>query len=563
MKNLETTEDFLSRYTAQETLFSLNISRTSLLNIRTKTANTNKKYINIWRNHAFEPLTSIIDLYANYGGWHPEYWISSYDDTLLFTDYSKADVEILWLDTSRIRKETSTADWINWIDERISTLRNLTTAPIILATWWNSSDVITALQDLSNSKPSVYFADLLSTCRLEDIVLLDQRSMVMSGTPISSKAQLILARKLACHWLPAVLFPPVKAIALDLDNTLHQGVLGEDGIEGVQLTLKHKELQLYIKSLQKRGLFIALISRNEHQDVKKLFDHRKDYPLRWEDFSAIDVSWGEKSVALERISKNLRIGLDSIIFVDDNIGELISVAMQLPQVRSICAYTDATITQQSLFYYPGLWRWKINSDDAKRINDLKANTEREKLATDSSALTDYFQSLQITLDYYQNSSKHLTRLADLCSKTNQFNLSLRRFTEVELMEYMNRKDCCVVGVQLTDRLAESGIIAVIVAKRQDNTLLIEELCISCRALGRKLEDTIIIMAIKEMPIFSGCENITFQVQEGSRNQPALTWLSSLLQTANQLPASGCHHANIQDILKFSPISSITLRKFEF
>ena len=170
----------------------------------------------------------------------------------------------------------------------------------------------------------------------------------MAGTPVSNAAQPLLARKLACHWIPATIFPPIKAVALDLDNTLHDGVLGEDGIQGVQLTPAHQALQHFIKSLQQRGIFIALLSRNEPIDVEALFAQRDDYPLRWDDFSVTEISWGDKAAAINRIAKALRVAADSILFVDDNPGELASVAAQLPQVHTVYASPDAGQTQRRL-----------------------------------------------------------------------------------------------------------------------------------------------------------------------------------------------------------------------
>src|SRR5690606_20408691 len=104
---------------------------------------------------------------------------------------------------------------------------------------------------------------------------------------------------------------PVKAVAVDLDHTLHKGVLGEDGFDGVLLTPGHAALQHHIQLLRQQGIFIGLVSRNVLSDVESLFSQRKDYPLRWTDFSAVEVSWGDKAEALERIARTLRISTDA------------------------------------------------------------------------------------------------------------------------------------------------------------------------------------------------------------------------------------------------------------
>ena len=438
-------------------------------------------------------------------------------------------------------------------------LRTANPAPIIVATWLHDAGQWAQLQALTDAVPSIYFADLDAVCNEAGVMLTDPRSAAMAGTPVSNAAQPLLARKLACHWIPATSFPPIKAVALDLDNTLHAGVLGEDGIQGVQLTPAHQALQHFIKSLQQRGIFIALLSRNEPIDVEALFAQRDDYPLRWDDFSVTEISWGDKAAAINRIAKALRVAADSILFVDDNPGELASVAAKLPQVHTVYARPDAGQTQRAIEYYPGLWRWKVEADDTKRVQDMKANAEREEILTEMTDPSDYFRSLQVTLILRHDPLDQLSRLTDLCSKTNQFNLAIRRFNQVEIAERMGRSDACVASVQMKDRLSDSGVIAAIVAERDGERLVIEELCISCRAMGRQSEDTLILAVIRDMPLFAGCSEVVFRVQHGPRNQPALDWLTRLLRSDTR-PEPGLHTIPAERLQDFVPPDGIILIK---
>lgn len=547
----------LNRFTAQEILFSSQVSRLALMSLDLKSDVKNEIKINIWRNHNFESLIPLIFPYTAYGYWQANFCLSNYDDTLMFFDRQDAKVDLLWLDSSRFLSKMAYADWIDWLGGRLRALRATTSSPIIVATWVEDTEKAKILQMLVDSMPAVYFVDLGVICAEAGVPLLDSRSAILAGTPVSNKAQLVLARELACHWLPATLFPPVKAVALDLDHTLHSGVLGEDEIFGVNLTLGHAAFQHYIKSLQKRGIFIALVSRNERSDVEELFAQRQDYPLRWDDFSAIEISWGDKADAIARIAKTLRIASDAILFIDDNIGELASVAAQLPQVHTVYASPDATLTERTIKYYPGLWRWKIEVDDIKRVQDMKANVEREGVLKEVSDPSEYFQSLQVALNFHYNPLDQLSRLADLCSKTNQFNLAIHRFNQAEIAEKIEKLDACVTSVQLQDRLSDSGVIAIIVAELHGECLVIEELCISCRAMGRQLEDTIILTAICNMPLFAACRTVAFRVQHATRNQPALAWLERLLQQKGT-PAPGLHTVQVQQLLDFCPPKGIII-----
>ncbi|MFN3786445.1 MAG: HAD-IIIC family phosphatase, partial [Thiothrix sp.] len=397
-----------------------------------------------------------------------------------------------------------------------------------------------------------------SVCAEAGVDLIDRRIAVATGSPVSNPAQAVIARKLACHWFPAALSPPIKALALDLDNTLHKGVLGEDGVHGVELTPQHQALQSAIKALQQQGIFLALVSRNEREDVERLFAERHDYPLKWDDFTVIEVSWGDKASAIARAAAALRIAPDAVLFVDDNIGELAAVTSQLPNVHAIHAHEDASLTQRAIDYYPGLWRWKVTADDVKRNQDMKANALREALLTEVTDTEEYLRNLQVKLVFNHSPQNHLQRIADLCKKTNQFNLALRRFNLAEITERYHSDTSCVACVQLTDRLSDSGIIGVMVAERHGTQLRIEELCISCRALGRELEDTIILWAIRKMPQFRDCEEVCFRVQHGPRNQPAVKWLAKHLGIDAETVPEGLNSIAKQQLEQFTPMSSVQL-----
>jgi FkbH-like protein len=414
-----------------------------------------------------------------------------------------------------------------------------------------------ALESLAQTVPAVYLADLASEAAAAQVPLLDERSSTTAGTPLAGACHMFIARKLACHWLAAAVLPPVKALALDLDNTLHLGVLGEDGVEGVRVTPKHAALQQYAAALSKRGVFIALISRNEREDVRELFERRQDYPLRWEDFSATEISWGDKADAVARVADALRIGHDAVLFVDDNIGELASVALRAPAVHTLHANADPSLTLRAIEYYPGLWRWKIEAEDSKRVQDLRANAERESLAKQVTDPADYFRSLQVALQFRTDPAEQLSRLADLCKKTNQFNLALRRLSEAEIAARIADPQSCVASVQMSDRLSDSGVIAVIVAERTGSDLVVEEVCISCRAMGRNLESSIILGVIRVMPLFMGTHSVSFRVQHGPRNQPALEWLASIL--GSQIaPVPGLHSMDSRLLSEFQPAAGVAI-----
>jgi len=275
----------------------------------------------------------------------------------------------------------------------------------------------------------------------------------------------------------------------------------------------------------------------------------------------LEVSWGDKSQALQRIAQALNIDVGAMAFVDDNPGELAQVSQQLPAVRCVLAHADASLTERVLAYLPGLWRWHVGTEDALRVSDQQANAQRQQLAAATEDAQAYFRSLQVRLNFDFQPSSRLARLVELSGKTNQFNLALRRYGEAELAALLKREDYAVVSVQLRDRFSDSGSIALLVARREGERLYVEELCISCRAMGRRLEDAIVLLALRGMPLFEGCCELYFRVEQGPRNQPGREWLArrlARLPGEPQAPQAGWHAADIEDVQRYEPLDGIQI-----
>jgi len=543
---------------AEAILFAPRVERSALQSLNLDSQDARVITINVRRNHAFEPIESLLKPFVGFGGWKSEFHYSDYDDSFHFQNLPAADIELVWLDSTRYLRAVGVENFIGWLSERINALRQQTHAPILMATWLDTPGLIMQLQAALNRVPAVYFCDLKAVCSEVGVNLLDTRVALMAGSPIRSEAQVILARKLGCHWLPAAILPPVKGIVLDLDNTLYSGVLGEDGALGVNLTTGHRELQTFLKQLVGKGVFLAIVSRNEREDVEALFAERTDFPLCWADFSATEISWGDKADALIRVADTLRIAPDALVFVDDNPGELAQVVQSLQHIGLLYALPDATLTQRALEYYPGLWRWRLQTEDMLRVEDLKASAQRAILQAQTDP-DDYLRSLGVTLQVRIDPVDQLNRAASLCSKTNQFNLAMRRFSEPELTGFLQDKAFTVTCVHLRDRLSDSGTIAVLVAERVVDTCIVQELCISCRALGRRLEDTIIFEAIRQMPTFQGCNYLQFAFRRGPRNEPARRWLSEVMGT-KELPDSGSLQMAADVVRTLLPNKSICIER---
>ena len=544
-------------FEAQSVLFAPLPPRLALQQLSVDRPQGRGLVVNVWRNHAIEPLLPLCDPYLAFAGLAVDWRLSAYDDSLSFFGRDDGALDLLWLDSSRYLARMSVEEFAIWLSGRLASLRQVSSAPIVVAGWLPDSRALTIVASGLRDIVDCYWADIGAVCHAAEQPIVDARAAAMSGTPLGAKVHPLVARNLVCHWLCGAMLPPVKAVAVDLDNTLYRGVLGEDGVAGVELTEGHRRLHEALRALRQRGIFLAVVSRNEEADVDALFAERGDFPLRREDFSMLEVSWGEKADGLLRIADHLQIGIDSILFVDDNLGELIAVEQQLMTVQTVHARADAYLTAATIDFFPGLWRWRTTVEDSQRVADMAANDKRRGFLAASGDDSEYFRNLGVHLAIRHKHEPQLPRLAELCGKTNQFNLAVNRLSEVELLRLMARDDAAVCGISLADRLTDSGIVGVVVATRSGQQLLVEELCISCRALGRRLESAMVLSALRSMALFEGCDEVVFAVAVAPRNGPARDWLKVLSGMPTK-PCAGRHAVPASTIAEFELPNGITL-----
>ena len=255
----------------------------------------------VHRNQPFEYVASVLPPFAAYAGYTIEVAIGDYDDSLGFSGVPASDVELIWLDFDRY-DSLGDRELIEWLAGRVAVRRSATRVPILIeARVGDNADRFNA--ELSKSLEKLPGVHVVAQHELAAELGADywtKRLLDSSASRLSDIAHIATARRLALHWVPAAIAPRLKAIALDLDDTLYQGVVGEDGPEGVVLTEGHAALQRRLVAARASGLFLALVSQNNLADVKALFAARPDFPLQLEHFSALAVSWGSKGDAVRR-----------------------------------------------------------------------------------------------------------------------------------------------------------------------------------------------------------------------------------------------------------------------
>lgn len=524
--------DTLKWAVAQKVLFADKLRRLEVLNVDLPRPARGFTVV-VHRNHALEHVTDLANPWFAFWGMGVTFEFGGYSDALPFTQTEAADLHLVTVNCERYRERMAPEDLADWLRGRVAALRRATDAPILVVPVADDEETYAAIAQALGRVVGARVAPVNEIRTVLGEGFFDPRLTAQMGTPLSGRACLQMARHLACHWIPPLLQPSVKAIALDLDNTLYAGVLGEDGAD-VVLTEAHRALQKDLVALADQGVMLAVVSRNEPNDARALFEERDDFPLRWSHFCAAGVSWSPKSQALASIVKDLNIGADALVFVDDNPGELAEVSRVLG-VRTIFA-GDPDETRRTLHWFPGLWVWSRSETDLVRTQDARANRAREALAASTMSDADYFRSLEVTLSVEVDPAHHHERLYEMSRKTNQFNLNVQRLTDADMACRLSDPQYRVASVALRDRLSESGIVAMLVARLGPNEVIVEELLISCRALGRKLETIMVAAALDAMTGDLASRRLTFQHTVGPRNEPARRWLADL--AAVPLPRDG-------------------------
>jgi FkbH-like protein len=283
-----------------------------------------------------------------------------------------------------------------------------------------------------------------------------------------------------------------KCLVLDLDNTLWGGVIGDDGLQNLVLGKDHPlgeaflDFQRYVKNLQRRGVILAVCSKNDEENAKEGFSH-PDGVLKLEDFSVFKANWNTKPENIREIAAELNIGLDSIVFVDDNPAERALVEEQLPEVAVPNVGSDVSAFASALEHERYFEVHKIVGDDLSRAAYYSANAERSAVQSKFASYGDFLASLEMTAEIAPFRPVYLERITQLINKTNQFNLTTRRYTGGEVEAMAQDPAFVTLYGRLTDKFGDNGLVSVILGQIVGDSLRVDLWLMSCRVLKREME----------------------------------------------------------------------------
>src|SRR5918992_898210 len=354
------------------------------------------------------------------------------------------------------------------------------------------------------NESSVFIFDFDSfVTKYGEINVLDYRQFLVGDIKVSLNYIPYLAEELM-GYIKADLGINRKCIVLDLDNTLWGGIVGEDGFEGIELSPKPPgmafvEFQRLLLALYQRGIILVINSRNNEDEALRVIREHPDMVLREENFASIKINWNDKISNMKSIAEELNIGLDSLVYFDDDPINREVMSKALPDVITVDLPGDPALYTQKLMSLNDFNTFSITEEDKKRGRMYIEERNRSQLENSVSNLDDFLSQLGIKIKIIKADKFTIPRISQLVLKTNQFNLTTRRFQEEDILKFAQDKNMFVGCAQTADKFGNNGVTGVFILQKSPeySEWSIETFLLSCRVMGRRIEYGIMSYILSE------------------------------------------------------------------
>ena len=453
--------------------------------------------------YKFEP--NIIILAINIRDLNPLLW-SQYTSlsTVEVASYAESIIEGFksWLNA--IRSQSTASIIVHGLETPTSASNGIYDAQTTNSQFETIREINIIIAKCCRSISGVYFLDydaLVSRHGKE--VWHDAKKWELMRVPISSACSIYLAKEWIKFIYP-ILGRVVKCLVLDLDNTLWGGIVGEDGIEGIKIGIEYpgsiyRSFQQAIIDASNRGIILAICSKNNLSDVMEVFDKNKEMLIKENHIACFRVNWNNKAQNLIEIAKELNIGIDSLGFIDDNPAERQMIRQNLPDVMVLEIPDDPSQYEKALRDWPFVQRITLTTEDRERGKLYIQDRIRTELSKSSNSIEDFYWGMEQKIEVGCVTPTTITRVSQLTQKTNQFNLTTRRYTEQEIEKLCNDPNWLIRWVRVQDKFGDNGITGIIMIKKIImNTWEIDNFLLSCRIIGRTIETAILSVIIDEI-----------------------------------------------------------------
>ncbi|MBF0435690.1 MAG: HAD family hydrolase [Magnetococcales bacterium] len=398
----------------------------------------------------------------------------------------------------------------------LGTYRNKT-----LASPWS----YTALLNLElglNAPSYVQICDVhFMAARMGLLVAQDRRGWFESKQ-LGSPALLVAMARESARIIAALRQPMKKVLVLDLDNTIWGGVIGDAGLEGIELGdtsprgEAFKYFQKYVLSLTERGILLAVCSKNDHDKAMEPFEKHPEMVLRSQHIVCFKANWQPKSDNIRAIAQELNLGLESFVFVDDNPAEIEIVRQFLPQVSTISLASDPSDyvgqLEDSHYFEPLV----ITREDRDRSSQYMRETRYKELQSVATDMDSYLSSLAMQATFSAFTRVDVPRIAQLINKSNQFNLTTKRRSESEVLALLASDQHVTCTIRLSDRFGDHGLISVVIGQIDGDCLHVDTWLMSCRVLKRQVEEEALNELVR-LAVRSGCSQVVGHYLPSAKN----------------------------------------------
>jgi len=316
-----------------------------------------------------------------------------------------------------------------------------------------------------------------------------------------------------------------KCAVLDLDGTLWGGTIGEDGVEGIRLggTAEgeaYLSFQRYLLGLRDRGIPLAVCSKNNPEDALEPFRQHPEMLLKVEDFAVFLANWNSKPDNLRTIASTLQLGIESLVFIDDHPVERARVRAELPDVAVPEMPADPALYATALHRTLLFESVTLTGEDRKRAESYRENAQRQALQTSSANMEDFLAGLAMRIELKPFDRANLPRIVQLINKTNQFNLTTRRVSTADVEQLIGDPQVYTQFMRLYDRFGDNGISGILVAIREGGSYRIDQWLLSCRVLGRRVEDVMLTALLRHAAADGATEAIGEYLPTAKNSQVA-------------------------------------------
>ncbi len=351
----------------------------------------------------------------------------------------------------------------------------------------------------------------------------DERKWLMARLPIAADHLLPMAREWMRFIIP-LSGRTAKCLVVDLDNTLWGGVIGEDGMTGVKVGPEYpgaafQALHRALLDLSRRGILLAICSKNNLDDAMEALEKHPGMLLRPQHFAAIRINWTDKAQNLREIAQDLNIGTDSLAFLDDNPFEREQVRAALPEVTVIDLPQNPLDYAAAVRDCPVFERLTLSAEDQQRTAMYAEQRQRASAEQNFQSKEDFFRFLEQEAELESVNNLTLARVAQLTQKTNQFNLTTRRYTELQIAEMSTRPHWYIFSIKVKDRFGDHGLVGVAIAHDEGEQCEVDTFLLSCRVIGRTVE-TALLAHIAKSAAQRGCKRLVGWFLPTKKNAPA-------------------------------------------